>query len=214
LSALLVGLAFGVSAHSQSRAPGWEFRADILYQNQKDVHTNKGSDINLDTGWGGSLGAAYRFNPFAEVHFLLDFISVNYDGRFVSATTPNLAVNVTGGKVDITTPRVTGVFNFMDNPITPFVSASIGWSFTHATDPFSPTTVGCWWDPWWGYICAPVSGAYTNDRFAYDIGAGVRWDISPTWGLRFAYEKHWVDLSGTAGTPNFDQFRIGFQFSY
>jgi opacity protein-like surface antigen len=214
LFALLIGFLFAVSAQSQSRPPGWEFRADILYQNQKSAHTNAGSDVNLDTSWGGSLGAAYRFNPFAEVHMLLDLQSINYDGTFVRADLPNVVASVTGGKVDVTTPRVVGVFNFMDNPITPFVSAGIGWSFVHATDPWGHTTVGCWWDPWWGYICSPYSTSYNNDHFAYDIGVGVRWDLTPQFGLRFAYEKHWVDLSGAAGTPNFDQIRIGMQFAY
>jgi opacity protein-like surface antigen len=213
LSVLWAGLLVALSAYSQSRPPGWEFRADLIYENQKDVHTNFGSDIALDTSWGGSLGAAFRFNPYAEMHFLLDLQSINYDARVVRADIPNVSAHFSD-KVEITTPRVVGQFNFMDSPITPFVSAGVGWSFVHASVPYGRTQVGCWWDPWWGYVCAPYGTSYSNDRFAYDIGAGVRWDISPGFGMRFAYEKHWVDLSGTAGTPNLDQFRIGAQFSF
>ncbi len=213
LSVLVIGLCAAVGAQAQSRAPGWEFRADVLYQNKKDVHTDHGSDISLDTDWGASIGAGYRFNPFVELHFLVDFQSIGYDARVMRADIPNAVVDV-NDKVDIYTPRVVGNINFFKSSVTPYVSAAIGWSSVHANVPNGNQQVGCWWDPWWGYICAPYEQTYSNDRFEYDIGVGVRWDISQQFSMRFAYEKHWVDLSGAAGTPNLDQFRIGFQFGY
>lgn len=213
LSALLIGILFAAGAQSQSRPPGWEFRADVLYQNQKRAYTEGGSDVKLDTNWGGSLGMTYRFNPYAELSLLLDLQSINYDAKVVRADVPNTSVNVSD-KVDIYTPRVVGNFNFIDYPLTPYVSAGMGWSFVDSNVPNGQAEVGCWWDPWFGYICAPYQTTYHNDAFEYDIGAGLRWDISKNFGMRFAYEKHWVSLSGAAGTPNLDQFRIGVQFGY
>src|SRR5712675_872493 len=165
LSAVFVGLLFAVAAQSQSwtRPPGWEFRADLLYQNQKDVHTNGCSDVALDTSWGGSLGVAYRFNPYLETHFLLDLQSINYDARVVRADVPNVSANVSD-KLSIYTPRAVGVLNFLDHPITPYVSAGIGWSFINTNIPTSTRQVGCWWDPWYGYVCAPYQSTYSNNR--------------------------------------------------
>ena len=217
LPALFIGLLFALGAQSQSyppgRPPGWEFRGDLLFQNQKDARTDVGSDIALDTGWGGSLGVGYRFSPYTEMYFMLDFQSINYDARVVRADVPNVAVNVSD-KADIITPRIEGNINFLDHPLTPYVTAGIGWGFVDSNVPNGRAQVGCWQDPWWGYVCAPYQTTYHNDRFTYDIGAGVRWDVNQTFSMRLAYEKHWLDLSGEVGTPNLDQFRLGFQIAY
>jgi opacity protein-like surface antigen len=74
--------------------------------------------------------------------------------------------------------------------------------------------VGCWWDPWWGYICTPYQSTKSVDEFVYQLGAGVRWDLSPGYTLRLAYEKHWFDAGNATSTPDFDQWKLGIAFRY
>ena len=80
--------------------------------------------------------------------------------------------------------------------------------------PADDPDVGCWWDPWWGYICTPYQSTRSVDEFAYQLGVGVRWDISRTFTIRGAYEKQWVDVGTATSTPDFDVFRIGFGYRY
>jgi hypothetical protein len=74
--------------------------------------------------------------------------------------------------------------------------------------------VGCWWDPWWGQICTPYQSTKSIDDPVYQIGAGVRWDISTAYTMRFMYEKHWFDYDKAASTPDFDQLKLGITFRY
>jgi opacity protein-like surface antigen len=105
-------------------------------------------------------------------------------------------------------------FNFIDGPITPYVTGSIGYAFIDTNIPNGPAQGGCWWDPWYGQICGTWQPTKSVDEFTYSAGLGVRWDINNASTMRFAYEKHWIDVSSATSTPNFDQFKIGFSFQY
>jgi len=44
------------------------------------------------------------------------------------------------------------------------------------------------------------------------VGLGVRWDVSPGYSMRFAYEKHWYDADKSS--PDFDRYKLGIVFVY
>lgn len=208
-------LAVGV-ANAQTRETGWEFRGDVLYQGHENTRSEHGSDLAFDTSWGGSLGAQYRFTPYLELGFMVDLLSINYDALVQRADiTGSAAVS---DKASVYTPRFVGNLNFLDHPFTPYVNAGLGWTFldtdlTYVTGP-TVNPLACWWDPWAGYICGASGSSFSNNGFAYDIGAGFRWDVSQKFSMRLAYEKHWINMGGETGTPNLDQFRLGLQFAY
>ena len=116
------------------------------------------------------------------------------------------------GEVEAFTPFIKGNFNFVDGPITPYVTAGIGWSFIDTNIPNGRPQTGCWWDPWYGYICTTVQDTRTTDSFTYNAGLGVRWDLSTGYSMRLSYEKHWYDLENAS--PDFDQFKLGFVMRY
>lgn len=209
----MVGLLAAGAAQSESRQPGWEFRGDLLYQNQKDVVSKHGSDLNFDTSWNGSVGAGYRFSPYLELALMVDFQSINYDANVQSADIPGVTAHVSD-KANIYTPRLVGNLNFINGPFTPYVSLGAGWSMVDSHVANVPQDGTCWWDPWQGYTCSAQGKSFHNDGFAYDVGAGLRWDITQQFGMRFAYEKHWIHMGGETGTPNLDQFRVGIQFGF
>jgi hypothetical protein len=79
-------LAFPVHAQN-TRGPGWEFGADIIYQDAADVSFEGGSSASLDADWGLAFTFGYRFNERFELGFALDWQEVDYDatlsqGRF------------------------------------------------------------------------------------------------------------------------------------
>src|SRR5262245_55667375 len=70
-------LSAGVNA--QSRGEGWEFGADLLYQNSQGVDFDGGSTVDFDSDLGFSLYGAYRFSDKLEMQFGLDWSNVDYD---------------------------------------------------------------------------------------------------------------------------------------
>jgi opacity protein-like surface antigen len=191
------------------RGPGWDYGADIIYQSSQDITSDGGSRASLEDDIGIALTFGYRFNSRLELTFGLDWNTVDYDFAMAS-----LIGTVTGsGEVESWTPSVGVNFNVLEGDITPYITGSVGWAFVDTNIPDAPPQTSCWWDPWWGYYCGTFQSTRSFDELTYELGAGVRWDVSSTITLRLGYDKHWIDIS-EAGSPGFDQFKFGIQARY
>lgn len=210
-------LAFPVDAQQSTqqslRGPGWGLGGELLYQDSTRLLFDGGSSASLDSDFGIALTFGYRFSEHLELGFAFDWQQSGYNATLQSADLPDLRVDVSGD-LEAFTPRMWLSYNFLKGPVTPFVNGGIGWTFIDTNIPTSRAQVGCWWDPWWGYICAPYQNTKSIDEFTYTLGAGVGWDISPGFTLRLAFEKHWIDYSKATSTPDLDQLKLGFSVYY
>ncbi len=209
---LAASLSWSAQAQ-QTRPPGPEFGVDVVYQLSSKVTFNGGSTVDFDDDLGATLWWGYRFNEHLDLQAALDWSDVHYRATLNSAILPGLQTGV-NGSVETFVPKLVLNYNFLKGPVTPFLSGGIGWAFVDTNIPNSRVEVGCWWDPWWGYICTPYQSTRSFDDFTHQLGAGLRWDFNRGYSMRFAYEKHWIDFSRSNHTPNFDQFRLGLTFMF
>ena len=201
-------------ADSSNRDAGWEYGLDLVYLDSANLSFKGGSTLDVGDDVGATFTFGYRMNPHLEVNFALDYQSANYNATIQSADTPPaLSVDVKGD-YEAFTPRVNVNYNFLDGAITPYVTGGIGWSFIDTNIPNGRVEVGCWWDPWYGQVCVPVQDTRSTDAFTYQLGAGVRWDASDNWSMRFAYEKHWYDFDNASGSADFDELKLGVVYRY
>ena len=93
-----------------------------------------------------------------------------------------------------------------------FVQAGVGFMTLESNIVDQPPTTGCWWDPWWGYMCTTTWSTFKTTRFAYNMGLGVRWDINNAMYIRGSYNKEWISLDN--GSMSFDilSFEGGLMF--
>ena len=213
---IAASLAFGSPAwaqYSSNRDVGWEFGLQAIYLDKTDLGFEGGTDVRVDDDLGVAMTFGYRFNPRLELQFSLDWATVDYNVDLQSALLPGQTFNI-DGELEWFTPRVNLNYNFMDGPITPYVSGGIGWSFIDTNIPTGRVEVGCWWDPWYGQICTPYQSTKDVDEFMYQAGAGVRWDVNRSFGVRLGYEKRWVDFGNAEGSPDFDQYTFSINFMY
>lgn len=209
---ILLLLASALVAHAaaaQEREPGWEIGAHLLYMNNEDVGFRGGSSVATDDEVGVSISVGYRFNSRFELHLDLDSYSVDYDVSIVSDSNAPFRGR---GTLDTISPRLNATFNFLDGPLTPYVTVGIGWSFIDTNIPEGPPYLDCFWDPWWGRICERRQDTRTVDELTYAAGLGLRWDLSPRFTLRLGYDKKWIDFDQARSTPDFDQFKVGVMF--
>ena len=117
------------------------------------------------------------------------------------------------GEIEAFTPFIKGNFNFIDGPITPYVT---GWHRLELHRHEHPQ-----WSAADRLLVGSVVRLHLHDRsghatrtdaFTYNAGLGVRWDLSTGYSLRLAYEKQWYDLENAS--PDFDLFRLGFVMRY
>ena len=212
-AAVLAIPSLGGAQQTSTREPGWEFGADAIYQFSKGVDFEGGSRLNLHDDFGVGLLFGYRFNPRWELQFALDWSSVNYDGTLQSQSFPGLSAGI-HGDMETFVPRINGVCNFMDGPITPYITGGVGWAWVDTNIPTGQVSVGCWWDPWYGQVCTPYQATKSVDSFTYQVGLGVRWDIGHYSTVRLSYDKSWFDFSKATTTPGLDQIKLGFAYRY
>lgn len=194
------------------RDTGWEFGGELIYQDSQDISGDNGSTAAIDSDVGLALTFGYRMNERLEFQFGIDWNTMDYTAFLVSEDFPGLSATV-DGELESFTPRVGVNFNFMEGPITPYVNGTLGYTFIDTNIPDGPPQTGCWWDPWYGQVCGTWQNTRSIEELVYGLGLGVRWDTSDTLSVKFEYQKRWIDAS-EAGSPDFDQLKLGVVFMY
>jgi opacity protein-like surface antigen len=195
------------------REPGWDYGADIIYQDSQDISFTGGSSVSLDNDVGIALAFGYRFNERFELTFGLDWNTVDYDFDVASGSMGILGFSGSGD-LESWTPSIGLNVNILEGDFTPYVNGSVGWAFIDTNIPDAPPETACWWDPWWGYYCGTFQSTRSIDELTYDLGIGVRWDVTDVITLRFGYERHWIDIGEANSTPGLDQVKLGIAARY
>ena len=105
-------------------------------------------------------------------------------------------------------------YNFLAGPLTPYVTGALGWNWMNTDVASGPPTTGCWWDPWWGYVCSRFQPTRTLDSFVYQLGIGLRYDLNEKIALDAAYRKSWLDYSNTSSQPDTDAILVNFGWKW
>jgi opacity protein-like surface antigen len=210
---LLCALGACTQASADERGPGWEMGLDVIYQDAQAINFDGDSQVRLQTDYGISAWLGYRFNTHFDMQWTLDWNDIDYKSTLTSQSPFGLTANIDGTLESFTT-RFVANYNILDRPLTPYVTAGIGWAFVDTNVPTGPPQSFCWWDPWWGPVCGAYQNTRSFDEFAYNLGVGARWDLGSAFTLRLAYEQHWIDFSKANSTPTFDQVKLGFAVRY
>jgi opacity protein-like surface antigen len=211
IAAGALALSAFASAQSSDREPGWEVGLDVVYQDTATADFDGGTELALDDDLGMSFTFGYRFNPHMELQFALDWADVDYSANVVRQNGSTTRIT---GSMESFTPRANLQLNLLDRAFTPFAMAGVGYSYIDTNVPNGLPQTGCWWDPWYGYICTTYQSTKTADEVTYQYGLGIRWDFSSSGSLRVAYERHFIDIASSNGTPYVDQAKLGFVFRY
>jgi opacity protein-like surface antigen len=199
--------AFGAPS-SHDRGQRWEgsFGARLLMSDSADFAG--GSTIDTEDDLGFVFGFGYHFNDRWLLSGEMSWNTVSYDGDLISADLPPANPVRINGELD--TGSIGGMltFHLLEGPLTPYASASLGWTWVDTNIATGPPDIGCWWDPFWGQICTPIYDTVSDDSASYGLGLGVRWDFGPGAFARFGYEERWLDIKNADGTPSFGSFRL------
>jgi hypothetical protein len=208
----LAALAISASAEAADadRAQRWEATLQSRYTGSETVKFDNGAtaDVNGSTGFG--FGFAYNFDNKRAAGIDFAWNSLNYAG---TATQTGGATATVSATAYTSSALLNGTYHFIDGPFTPYVSGILGFTYTDTGIPAGVTT-GCWWYPWYGYICGPVTYSRTSTDFTYGVGAGLRWDVTPGFFLKGGVQQQWITMGAASGTPTFTmgRFDIGFKF--
>jgi Outer membrane protein beta-barrel domain len=209
---LALAVAPVASAGPADRAGSWETRLGIIFQNSSDWDFEGGTTADIKSDSTLLLGIAYHYTDSLEFGGNINFGQTDYTAD-IAGDLPGQVFGVRG-EYESTSLMFDATWNMLDSQFTPFVSAIAGWAWIDTNIADGPPQTGCWWDPWYGHVCANFQDTRSIDGLGYGFDVGARYDISETFAMRATYGMRWVDLSHANGTPDIDGFSlaIGWKF--
>lgn len=202
---------FRVPSVDNSRANKWDFSFNILATESEKAGSTNGSglDISSETGWGFGIG--YNLNNNFALAFDFSFVEPRYTATLVDEEDVSTTIS---HKMTISTGQFKGIWNFADGPLTPYADLGLGWTYIDSNVSSSPPITGCWWDPFWGWICGSFYNTYSDTSFSYGGGLGLRWQITPGFFLRGSYNLLKIDMSSSVGDLDLNSWRVDIGTSF
>ena len=111
------------------------------------------------------------------------------------------SIHIENGHVDFSTLNFDATYTFLDGPIKPLIVAGLGWQWLNTNIASAPPQTGCWWDPWWGYVCSTWQPTHGSSSFTYQVGGGIQFNFSRTFAINADYRYTWFQLTNATGTP-------------
>lgn len=187
------------------RAGRWEASLQTRTTFNKDITGEGGSTVSLDSDLGWGFGFGYNFSDQFHLGALFSWRSNPYSASIVSADDPDV-VERYNSYLDTSTFMIMARWTPLKGMISPYVEGGGGW-VNIDSNIVAGVGSGCWWDPWYGYICGNYPVTYGKDSSAWDLGVGVNLMVSKSLFFRVGYEHAWVNLDSYDGA---DMFRLDF----
>ena len=203
------------------RAGEWNMSLEALYLASESVPGSlEGTGLDIKDDWGFGFMLAYNFNNHLALGFEMSFLDPRYNYTYIPdddgdpSTPPSGNPETISHKASIFNGLFRGTWNLFKGPFTPFVDLQAGWRYIDSNVASSPPVTGCWWDPWWGYVCRQFWNTYSDTSFTYGAGLGLRWDVSRDMFLRAGWSWMEVDTGSSSSSPTFEMGRIEVGWRY
>lgn len=179
-----------------AREASFEFYGLGYYFGGPSFDFGNGGDAEFsDTGFGG-FGIGYNITDHFGVNFEMAF-----GGSDLRVETPYGSVT---SDTTMNSGRINLDYNLLNGPITPFVTAGLGWFYFDTEVPSGPPQAVCWWDYYyWGYVCGYVQPIYDEFDFTMNAGGGLRWDINDHLFLKAFAGVNWINFRHSGFEPAF-----------
>jgi len=184
-------------ATRESRAGRYEFYAVGGYwHGESSSSHNVTVPTTLGSSATGDLG--FEFDDTGVYGFGMGYNLNNHvalSGEFQWGY-PRYTVNFLGSSLSGEAFMHSGKFNVdyhvLPGPLTPFLSAGIGYLYLDSQVPSGPTSIYCFWDYWWGQTCTGSTPTYRNTYLNLNAAAGVRWDIGQAFFMKAGVGGGWA----------------------
>ena len=204
----------GIAFAQGNRARSWEWSFAALYQESKSMGSDAGSSLDVDDALGFGINFGYNFTNNLTLGVDLDFIKPDYRLTLVDDMVNPADTTVVNHNFSQFNGRIKGTYSILDGPFRPFVEAGIGWTYFDSNIADGPPITGCWWHPWWGYICSNYYTTFTETTFTYGAGIGFRYHFRGGTFLKASYNVWELDGVGNISDPTITGARLEFGWGF
>lgn len=202
--------AQGFENAPMSRAGNWETSVGLLINDDTSSNGPEGSSLDIEKEAGLAFSIGYNMTKNFAVRFDAAWQRPDYEAVINSEAEGLVEIS---HELTVIRGHFNGVWNMLDGGFTPYAQAGVGWTYIDSNVSDGPPTTGCWWDPWWGYICSNFYSTYSDTNFSWTLGLGLRYELGHAMFLRGGWERTYLDADNGAD-PEFDALRaeIGWKF--
>ena len=191
------------------RAGKWDFSMEVITLGAEKISGPDDQLLAIDDDWGLGFNFGYNFTNHWALGFDFSWLSPDYE---LSGTTDEIPpkFRTVRHEMDIFNGQLTGTFNLLEGPFTPFVNLSAGFSYLDSNIQDGPAY--CYPSYWyWGWYC--YADSHDSTEFNYGGGVGVRWDINRDMFLRASYSLMIIDISASSN-PELGMGRLEIGWRY
>ncbi|MBX3301014.1 MAG: outer membrane beta-barrel protein [Nitrospira sp.] len=189
------------------RSGRWEIMLSPQYTFERNLKLEGGTTANIDdtVGFGFQLG--YNFNEHVNLGGMFSWSRPDYQAVIQPSPANSSPPSTQTGTVESGTFGLVGTYHVLKSPLTPYMDANVSGTYIVTDIADGPPVGGCFWDPWFGYVCG-VSQPTKNGVFlSYGVGGGLRWDATDVLLLRAGVRQQWIDFS-SSGPTGFTTFKF------
>ena len=189
----------------------WDFSLGVVYQLGDSSSGENGTSLKVDDELGFGLSANYHFNRWFALGGDLDFVSPDYSAVLVSedGQKQNVSHNATQFN-----GRFKGTLKLMEGPFIPYAQLGVGWTVIDSNVADGPPQTGCWWHPWWGYICNNFYQTYSSTEFSYGMAVGARYEFRGQSFVNLSYDYWELDTGGSRANPALSSVRLQYGWKF
>lgn len=213
-AAIILFATPGIVLAQADRSRSWEWSFAALYQESKSMGSQGGSTLDVSDDIGLGVNVGYNFSNRLTLGFDLDYLSPDYRAVLIDDSAMPAASTTIDHKFSQWNGRFKGTFNFLEGPFTPFVEAGLGWTNIDSNVADGPPITGCWWHPWWGYICSNFYNTFSTTTFTYGAGLGFRYHFRGGTFLKASYNVWELNDVGAAGDSSIGGARIEYGWGF
>ena len=205
-SALFFGAGTALAQPSSDRDGTWDFGIAMIDQSSETLDGQQGSTLDIAGRLGWGITAMYNLNDHLALGLDFGWNRPNYEATRI--VEDPMGPDTVRTKLDMFSYEFKGAYHLIDGPLTPFIEASAGWTNMDSNIPDGPPISGCWWDPWWGYICDSFYSTYSKTRFSYGGALGLRFDTPNGIGIKGSYGIKEIDTSNATESASFEVWKL------
>jgi len=210
---LLLSLPGVAAAQSADRTGTWEAGFKLQDTSHEFLTGENGSSLDVEGELAWGFFGGYHINEHFEIVAEMSWSDPDYLAEFPLDVGAGNTVVTVDAELDIWYTEFKAVFNLLDRAFTPYAEVGYGWTVVDSNIQDGPADTGCWWDPWWGYMCASFYDTYESTINSLTYAVGLRWDISDSSVLKASYGIREFDLDRAEDLEQ-DVFAIDFAWKF
>ena len=205
--ALAVFALPALASAQMDRTGSWEWSVIAIYQDSSDSGADRGSRLEVDSQLGLGFNIGYNFNNKFSLGADFEWLRPDYRATLVSDEDPT-DTTVIDHELTQFNGRLKGTWNITDGPLTPYLELGLGWSGFDSNVVDGPPITGCWWDPWWGYVCSNFYNTFSSTEFTYGGALGLRYTMRGGMFWKLSVNHYVLDVGGSGAEPELNAARL------